>query len=252
MERVNLNAGAGGAMIKKQVSPPPFTLEPHVRIPRLLTGRRSGICILGPTASGRVILENFRANGREVDCFVDPVGKFRGESWAGLPVVKLEGQDELPALKRRGIREFVIVSGATASRKRLFEACVKAGLTPSALIHPTATVLQDARLGAGSVVGARALIGVGAEVQENGLVGMGALLDHDCVVGRHSSIGCGTNLGAESRTEECAFLGDGVVVLSGRKIARGSIVVSGSVVTQDVPEGAIAAGAPARLIRRRQ
>lgn len=231
----------------------PAHLEPRVRLQKLLSGRRnSGICILGPTASGRVILENFRANGKDVDCFVDPLGKFRGESWAGLPVVKLEGQDELPQLKRRGIREFVIVSGATSSRKRLFEACVQAGLTPSMLIHPTATVLQDAKLGAGSVIGARALIGVGAEVQENGLVGMGALLDHDCVIGRHSSIGCGTNIGAESRVAECSFIGDGVVVLSGRKIAKGSIIVSGSVVTQDVPEDAIAAGAPARLIRRRR
>ncbi len=210
-----------------------------------------GICILGPTASGRVILENFRANGREVDCFVDPQGKFQGDSWAGLPVVKLGGQRELPSLKRMGIHEFAIVSGAAASRKRLFEACLHAGLKPVVLTHPTATVLEHARVGQGCVIGARALIGVGAALGDNCLVGMGALLDRDCRVGRHAAVGAGANLGAEVSLDECCFLGDGVVILAGRVIGRGAIVVSGSVVTQDIPPECIAAGVPARLIRRR-
>jgi len=41
-----------------------------------------------------------------------------------------------------------------------------------------------------------------------------------------------------------------VVILAGRRIGAGAIVVSGSVVTQDVPPGAIAAGTSARLVRR--
>ena len=96
-----------------------------------------GVCILGPTGSGRVILENFRANGRDVDCFVDPQGKFLGDSWAGLPVVKLEGQDALPELKRLGIREFAIASGATASRRRLFYACLDRRVCSSYLMPPS-------------------------------------------------------------------------------------------------------------------
>jgi len=227
-----------------------------VTVKRPLLRRRGsgGVCILGPTASGRVILENFRANGREVDCFVDPVGKFRdGNSWAGLPVVKLDGQRELPRLKRMGIREFVIVSGAAASRKRLFRACLQAGLKPyCGLTHPTATVLEGARIGRGCVIGARALVGVGVVLGDNCLVGMGALIDRDCRVGRHATVGAGANLGAEVLLDECCFLGDGVVILAGRRIGRGAIVVSGSVVTQDIPPDCIAAGVPARLVRRRE
>ena len=211
-----------------------------------------GICILGPTSSGRMILENFRANGRKVDCFVDPQGKFRGDSWAGLPVIKLAGQADLPKLKRRGIREFAIVSGAASLRKRLYTACLKSGLVPAVLTHPTATVLENVRIGHGCVIGARALIGVGAALEDNSLIGMGSLLDHDCLVSRHASVGAGSTLGANTVLEECAFVGDGVVTHPGRCIGHGAIVVSGSIVTQDIPPDSIAAGAPARLIRRSQ
>lgn len=219
----------------------------------LLRRRHSGgVCIVGATSSGRVILDNFRANGREVDCFVDPQGKFRGDSWAGLPVVKLDGQQELPELKRLGLREFAIVSGAAAARKRLFTACLEAGLHPVELTHPTATVLSGARLGPGCVIAARALIGVGATVADNSIIGMGSVLDHDCRVGIHATVGANTTIGAEAVLEECAFVGDGVTVLPNRRIGRNAIIISGSVITQDIPPGALAAGVPARLIRRQK
>lgn len=224
-----------------------------MKLKRLISSRRGsgGICILGATPAGRVILENFRANGREVACFVDPQGKFRGESWAGLPVVKLDAQVKFPELKRMGLREFVVVTGAAASRRRLYSAAVEAGLKPSVLVHPTATLLQDVEIGAGCVIGARALLGVGVKLEENCLLGMGSLVDRDCAISRHATIGSGVNIGAEARIEEGAFIGDAVVVLPGVTVGAGAIIVSGSVLSQNIPADSIAAGVPARLIRRK-
>ncbi|MHC1766883.1 MAG: DapH/DapD/GlmU-related protein [Verrucomicrobiia bacterium] len=48
-----------------------------------------------------------------------------------------------------------------------------------------------------------------------------------------------------------SWLGVGVKVLGGVTIGKGAIVAAGSVVTSDIPPGALAAGNPARLIRRR-
>jgi len=47
------------------------------------------------------------------------------------------------------------------------------------------------------------------------------------------------------------WLGTGCAILDGVTIGQGSIVAAGSVVTKDVPPYAIAAGAPARVIRQR-
>ena len=49
-----------------------------------------------------------------------------------------------------------------------------------------------------------------------------------------------------------AWLGFGVIVLSGVRIGNGAAVGAGSVVITDVPDGAIVAGNPARIIKMRK
>jgi acetyltransferase-like isoleucine patch superfamily enzyme len=51
--------------------------------------------------------------------------------------------------------------------------------------------------------------------------------------------------------EDDAWLGYGVIVLDGVRIGRGAIVGAGSVVTRNVPDGAIAVGVPARVMKMR-
>lgn len=47
------------------------------------------------------------------------------------------------------------------------------------------------------------------------------------------------------------WIGANVVVLPGTSVGNGSILAAGAVVTQDIPESAIAAGVPARVIGKR-
>ena len=51
--------------------------------------------------------------------------------------------------------------------------------------------------------------------------------------------------------EDDAWLGFGVIVLAGVRIGKGTVIGAGSVVTHDVPEGAVAAGSPARVVKMR-
>ena len=48
-----------------------------------------------------------------------------------------------------------------------------------------------------------------------------------------------------------AWLGFGVIVLDGVHIGKGAVIGAGSVVTQNIPDGAIAVGNPARIIKMR-
>ena len=54
------------------------------------------------------------------------------------------------------------------------------------------------------------------------------------------------------RIDDDVLLGAGCVVLPGAQIERGAVIGAGSVVSGTVPEYAIAAGAPARIVGRRE
>lgn len=54
---------------------------------------------------------------------------------------------------------------------------------------------------------------------------------------------------AEVELEEDVFVGDRVMILKGVHVGRGSVIGAGSVVTGSIPEGVVAAGNPARILR---
>lgn len=56
---------------------------------------------------------------------------------------------------------------------------------------------------------------------------------------------------ADIRVGDDVFLGARTIVLPGVSIGDGVAVGAGSVVTRDLPAGAVAAGSPARVLRRR-
>ena len=51
--------------------------------------------------------------------------------------------------------------------------------------------------------------------------------------------------------EDDVLLGFGVIVLDGVRIGRGAVIGAGSVVTRSIPDGAVAVGNPARVIKMR-
>ena len=51
--------------------------------------------------------------------------------------------------------------------------------------------------------------------------------------------------------EDEVWIGAGVIVLDGVRIGTGAVIGAGSVVTRDIPEGAIASGVPARVVKMR-
>jgi acetyltransferase-like isoleucine patch superfamily enzyme len=74
--------------------------------------------------------------------------------------------------------------------------------------------------------------------------------DHGMVAGQPIVDQPLTSKGEISIGDE-AWLGYGVIVLSGVRIGKGAVIGAGSVVTHDVPDGAVATGVPARVIKMR-
>jgi carbonic anhydrase/acetyltransferase-like protein (isoleucine patch superfamily) len=134
---------------------------------------------------------------------------------------------------------------------------LKPEVSPTAWIAPTATLVGDVRVEAeasiwyGAVLRADfgpILVRRGANVQDGSVlhggtdpvteVGEGATIGHLCVV--HGAV-----IGAE------ALVGNGATVLDGVIVGRRALVAGGATVPPGmvIPDGMLAAGVPARVIR---
>lgn len=52
--------------------------------------------------------------------------------------------------------------------------------------------------------------------------------------------------------EDDVWIGTHAIILPGVKVGRGAVIAAGCIVTEDVPTGAIIAGVPGRLLKRRE
>lgn len=110
-------------------------------------------------------------------------------------------------------------------------------------------------------IGARVEIGAYCEIRGLG----GVEIEDGCLFARNVMVMSSTHVSADPlvditdqgnelapvRIEAGAWLGANAVVFGGVTIGRGAIVGANSVVREGVPPGAVAAGAPARVVRYR-
>lgn len=126
------------------------------------------------------------------------------------------------------------------------------------LVSTVATLELACVDGARLEIGARSFVNYGTSIAAYELVRIGP----DCLIGTHCLLIDNEfhRLEPDRRLErppsrpiileENVWLGARVIILPGVTIGAGSAVGAGSVVTRDIPPRSVAAGVPARVIRR--
>ncbi|MFH1497044.1 MAG: acyltransferase [Verrucomicrobiota bacterium] len=93
---------------------------------------------------------------------------------------------------------------------------------------------------------------VGIEIGDDCMIGPFCYItDHDHSMGENGRPAAGRLVGLPVKLEPGCWIGAHVTILKGVRIGAGAIVGAGSVVTKDIPAGAVFAGNPARAIRPR-
>ena len=115
------------------------------------------------------------------------------------------------------------------------------------LIHPSASVAENVRVGRGSTVNRLVSIGVHVQVGRHCQVNRSASIGHDCCVNDFVTVGPGVVIASNVNIAAGAFVGAGAVILPSVQLGSNCIVGAGAVVTKDVPSYATVVGNPARV-----
>jgi sugar O-acyltransferase (sialic acid O-acetyltransferase NeuD family) len=226
--------------------------------------------VYGASGHGKVVLDILLCCGVSVDGFIDdgqPMSVTMGPQAApnpgtlrvpstlvlGLPIVG-DG-DWLAAEAKKAEKGSLAVAlgiGDNAARQRISRRCVAAGVEVVSAVHPAAVVARSAVIGGGAVLMAGAVVNPDAVIGTGAIVNTGAVVEHDCSVGIFAHISPNAALGGAARVGDLSHVGLCAAVLPGKAVGARSIVGAGAVVTRDLPDDVVAAGVPARVLRRLQ
>jgi acetyltransferase-like isoleucine patch superfamily enzyme len=138
------------------------------------------------------------------------------------------------------------------------------------IYHPDLVNLYGCTIGAGTRIGAfvevqiGAIIGERCKISSHSFLCEGVTLEDEVFIGHgviftNDRFPRATNddgnpqttadwVVIPTRVKQCASIGSGTVILPGIVIGRSALIGAGSVVTKDVPDFAIVAGNPARMM----
>jgi len=196
------------------------------------------VVVLGAGGHAKPVIEALRAMGAEVLGVLDdaPRGPVLGAARLGA----------LSDLARFAGEAAAIAIGDNATRARLGDACLAAGLSLPPVLHPAALLSPSAVIEAGAQIMARAAVGPEARVGRLVLVNTGAIVEHDCVLGDAAHLGPGAVLCGFVRVGARALVGAGAVARPGIEIGQDAIVAPGAAVAEAVPDCARVGGVPAK------
>jgi len=206
--------------------------------------------IWGASGHALVVADAVRLAGEyEIAGFLDDQNPDRrGEAFCGSAI--LGGYEMLDGLPATGIEAIFLGFGDGNARLRLAAIVSAKGFSLPMIVHPRAVVASDVVLGPGTFVAAGAVINAQARIGAQVIVNTCASVDHESVVEDGAHICPGVHLAGGVRVGRAAWIGIGASVIDKAHIGASSVIGAGAAVVGDIPDGVIAYGVPARVIRR--
>lgn len=193
--------------------------------------------MVGGGGHAKVVADCLQAQGISIKGFFDPL---HGNLF-GLPCLG----DYQPTVHAN--IPVIIAVGDNDARKRIAYEEVKHSYFTAK--HPSTICSQYSSIGEGSMLLHGAIVQAGAQVGKHVILNTGSQVDHDCILGDFVHIAPSAVLCGGVEIGEATLIGANAVVRPKIKIGKGVIAGAGAVIVQDVPDYAVIAGSPARILK---
>lgn len=145
--------------------------------------------------------------------------------------------------------DFFIGIGDNKTRESLFNKIRKSDKRIVNLIHPSATVASDVKIGSGVAIMAGAVANTGAIIGDGVILNTGCSVDHNCKIGDFAHVSVGANLAGTVCVDERTFIGAGATVINNIFIVKDSVIGAGAVVVNNIDKNGVYVGVPAKIMK---
>ena len=143
---------------------------------------------------------------------------------------------------------FLCAMGKTKAKLKCADLIAQRGGEFVNLIHPSAHVAPDAKVGQGLFLFINAVISIGAEVGDHTSLNVNASVGHDASIGRGCTISSYCDITGNVCLGTGVFMGSHASVLQGVTVGDFATVGAGSVAIRRIPPETSVMGVPARAI----
>lgn len=210
--------------------------------------RTLAICGIG--GLGREILELARQVNEKEHRWDNFIFVTDGAGGSVVNGIKVFSEDEL---KGRNLNLDAIVGiGEPARKKKVLENVRAYGWDTPSLIHPNVYIPDSTCLGSGVMIQENCFISCNVLIEDDVYIQPHANIGHDCVLKSGSVISGLCHLAGDVHIGRHTYLGMSSCYKEHVSVGDCSIVGMGAVVYNDIEDGVIAVGNPARVVKRNE
>lgn len=169
------------------------------------------------------------------------------DSVLGYPI--LGGDDKLEELLQQGYKRIHVSIGDNRERQQASAKLSALGFELVSVRSPTAEVLPQSTYGAGTFLHSLSLIGGDCQVGRGCIIQPQSNLGHESRLGDYAQLAPGVHTGGKCDIAEGVFIGLGAAILPRIRVGRYAVIGANAVVREDVPDYAVVAGNPGRIIK---
>ena len=205
--------------------------------------------IIGAGTYGEVYLAYLQEAGIDIVGFLDDDPKLKDQKVRGVPVMgpisKLETLKETD-----GVEAVYCPLGNNKLRVKFLSWAKELGYMTPNYIHPSVIISPNVSIGNGVYILLGTTIMPHTIIKDYVMISMGVHLAHHVILEEGTFLSTSCSFGASIVAHKYAYCGISSTIMTGiHELGEDCLIGAGAVVIRDVPERAVMAGVPARVIK---